>query len=164
MSSIIIQTCTPEQTQELGEVIGRKAQPGDIYLLTGPLGAGKTCLAQGIARGLDVPGRLRSPTFVLMTRHQGRLVLNHLDLYRIDDPLEAWELGMDEQLFGDGVSVVEWADKAQQLFPPDCCRAELEYCPDRSARNVTLTAASARYEPVLQCLAAAFPSAREVTQ
>ena len=158
MSSIIIETQTPEQTEELGEVIGRKAQPGDIYLLTGPLGAGKTCLTQGIARGLEIPGRLRSPTFVLMTRHHGRLVLNHLDLYRIDDPLEAWELGMDEQIFGDGVSVVEWADKAEHLFPPDSCRAALEYCPNRSARKVTLTATSARYDSVLQCLAAALPS------
>ena len=163
-SSLRIQTQGPEQTQALGEVVGREAQPGDIYLLTGPLGAGKTCLTQGIGRGLDVPGHVRSPTFVLMSRHQGRLVLHHLDLYRIDDPWEAWDLGVDEQLFGGGVCVVEWADKAAELFPPECCCIAMEYGPGENQRSVTLSATSPRYRGVLQRLAAAFPMAEEAAR
>ena len=157
-----IQTNGPEETQRLGEVIGRQAQPGDIYLLTGPLGAGKTCLTQGIGRGLDVPGYVRSPTFVLMTRHRGRLVLHHLDLYRIEDPSEAWDLGLDEQLLGQDVSVVEWADKAGELFPPESCWISLDYGPEESQRKVTLSTTSSRYCTVLKRLGAAFPEIQEV--
>ena len=156
-----IQTESPGDTQKVGEIIGRNAGPGDIYLLTGPLGAGKTCLSQGIARGLDVPENLRSPTFVLMTRHQGRLVLHHLDLYRINEPWEAWDLGLDEQLMGDGVCIVEWADKAAELFPSESCWIELDYGPGESSRTLTITATPisgvvGRYEPLIQCLKAAF--------
>ena len=155
------ETSSPEETQALGEIIGRNSGPGDIFLLTGPLGAGKTCLSQGIARGLDVPENLRSPTFVLMTRHQGRLALHHLDLYRINDPWEAWDLGLDEQIMGDGVCVVEWADKAAELFPADSCWIELDYGPEESRRSLTITAnyiseAPSRYEPLIRRLKAEF--------
>ena len=160
--SFRIQTHGPEETQALGELVGRQAQTGDIYLLAGPLGAGKTCLTQGIARGLDVPGSLRSPTFVLMTRHQGRLVLNHLDLYRVGDSAEAWDLGIDEQLSGEGVCVVEWADKAEELFPPECCWITFAYGLKEDWRDLTLRALSSRYGALLRCLADAFPKAEEV--
>ena len=125
--SLRIRTNSPEQTQAVGRSIGEQAQAGDIYLLTGSLGAGKTCLTQGIAWGLDVPGYARSPTFVLMTRYQGRMVLHHVDLYRIGDPEEAWDLGLEEQLSSDGVCVVEWADRAAEIFPKDCLWIELSY-------------------------------------
>ena len=81
--SMRIRSSGPDFTQDLGRTIGEHASAGDIFLLTGPLGAGKTCLTQGIALGLGVEGYVRSPTFVLMTRHQGRLTLHHLDLYRM---------------------------------------------------------------------------------
>ena len=157
-----IQTESPKETQKVGEIIGRNARPGDIFLLTGPLGAGKTCLSQGIARGLEVPENLRSPTFVLMTRHEGRLVLHHLDLYRINDPWEAWDLGLDEQLMGDGVCVVEWADKAAEIFPVESCWIDLDYGTEESSRSLSLradpvSAGSDRYEPLIQRLKAAFP-------
>ena len=164
--SITIQTRTPEETRKLGELIGRQAQPGDIYLLTGPLGAGKTCLTQGVGLGLEVPDRLRSPTFVLMTRRQGRLRLDHLDLYRIEDPAEVWDLGVDELLFGEGVCIVEWADKAAELFPPESCWISMDYGsrgpnPEElefgeSLRTLTITGCSTRYESLLQLVAAAF--------
>ena len=153
-----IQTSSPDETQRLGELIGRQARAGDIYLLTGPLGAGKTCLTQGIGRGLEVPENLRSPTFVLMTRHQGRLLLHHLDLYRINDPWEAWDLGVDEQLFSGGVCIVEWADKAKDLFPPESLWLNLEYGADDSERLLTLTSSSPNYESLLKSLAGSFPS------
>ena len=105
----------------MGRHMGRNAVAGDIFLLTGPLGAGKTCLTQGVAWGLDVPGYARSPTFVLVTRHVGRLTLHHMDLFRIESPEEAWDLGMEELLSysgpSDDVCVIEWADKFEELFP-----------------------------------------------
>ena len=125
-------------TQDLGRTIGEHASAGDVFLLTGPLGAGKTCLTQGIALGLGVEGYVRSPTFVLMTRHQGRLTLHHVDLYRMGSPAEAWDLGLEDQLFGEGVCVVEWADRAAEIFPEDCLWIDLEYGSDPETREITL--------------------------
>ena len=160
-STLHIRTNNPEQTQEVGRVIGEQAGNGDIFLLTGPLGAGKTCLTQGIAWGLGVAEYARSPTFVLMSRYRGRLTLHHLDLYRINDPLEAWDLGLEEQLFGEGVCVVEWADQAAELFPEDCLWITLDYGPGQCHRTITLGEAPPRYRPVLEKLTA-FPMVGEV--
>ncbi len=135
--SIRIRTNSPEQTQAVGRSIGEQAQAGDIYLLTGSLGAGKTCLTQGIAWGLGVPGYARSPTFVLMTQYQGRMVLHHVDLYRIGNSEEAWDLGLEEQLTGDGVCVVEWADRAAEIFPQDCLWIELSHGGSVDCRDIS---------------------------
>ena len=160
-SSLYIRTNSPEQTQGVGRAIGEQAGKGDIFLLTGPLGAGKTCLTQGIAWGLGMAEYARSPTFVLMSRYRGRLTLYHLDLYRINDPLEAWDLGLEEQLFGDGVCVVEWADRAGELFPEDCLWIALDYGPGQCHRTITLGEAPPRYRLVLEKLTA-FPVVGEV--
>ena len=152
-----IRTNSPEQTQAVGRSIGEQAQAGDIYLLTGSLGAGKTCLTQGIAWGLGVPGYARSPTFVLMTQYQGRMVLHHVDLYRIDDSEEAWDLGLEEHLAGDGVCVVEWADRAAEIFPQDSLWIELSYGDSVDCRDISLEVSGAgsgegsttRYNPLL---------------
>jgi tRNA threonylcarbamoyladenosine biosynthesis protein TsaE len=157
-------TTSPEQTGNLGRTIGELAQPGDVYLLTGPLGAGKTCLTQGIARGLGIEGYVRSPTFVLMTRHTGgRLTLHHVDLYRVGGPEEAWDLGLDELLSGDGVCVIEWADRAEEVFPEDALWLELDYGSGVDDRTITVDAISGRYRALAQVLAAAagnLPEAR----
>ncbi|CAI8037356.1 tRNA threonylcarbamoyladenosine biosynthesis protein TsaE, partial [Geodia barretti] len=142
-----------EETQALGRILGEQTKPGDVYLLTGPLGAGKTCLTQGIAWGLGVVEYARSPTFVIMTRYRGRLTLYHFDLYRINDPLEAWDLGLDEQLFGDGACVVEWADQAEEIFPPDCLWIDLDYATDGAGRTITIDEAPPRYQAMLDALA-----------
>ena len=101
-----------EETLRIGAELGERLQPGDALLLTGDLGAGKTTLTQGIALGLGVAERPRSPTFVMATEYHGRLPLYHLDLYRVDELAELGDLGLDEYLNGDGVTVVEWADRA----------------------------------------------------
>ena len=124
-----------------------------MYLLSGPLGAGKTCLTQGLARGLGVEGYVRSPTFVLMTRHHGRLTLHHVDLYRIGSPAEAWDLGLDEQLFGDGVCVIEWAERAEELLPEDAMWMEFNYGDGEDSREIFLETESARYDALLDELA-----------
>ena len=125
---LTIQTNTAEETRRIGRIIGESAAPGDVYLLTGPLGAGKTCLTQGIAQGLNVDGHARSPTFVLMTRYHGRLTLHHADLYRIDHPAEAWDLGFEDIVAaGQDVLIVEWADRADEIFPEDALWIDLDY-------------------------------------
>ena len=161
--SLRIQTTSARETQEIGHIIGEQAQPGDVFLLTGPLGAGKTCLTQGIGRGLCVQEEVRSPTFVLMTRRQGRLTLHHLDLYRIENPWEVWDLGVDEQLFGEGVCVVEWADKAADLFPAESCWIALDYGHEEDSRTVVVSTTSARFRGMFERLAAAFSAAEEVS-
>ena len=114
---VSIESRIAEETLRIGKELGRRLQPGDALLLTGDLGAGKTTLTQGIALGLDIPERPRSPTFVIATEYEGRLPLYHLDLYRVEDLGELGELGLDEYLIGDGVTVVEWADRAPHAFP-----------------------------------------------
>ncbi len=134
MSTLNLYCETPEDTQSVGASIGACARPGDVVLLCGELGAGKTCLTQGIARGLGVDSYVRSPTFVLVTIHQGRLPLYHIDIYRLDQVAEVLDLGLEEYLAGDGVSVIEWADKAPEAFPDDCLRVTLDVQPNDSRR------------------------------
>jgi tRNA threonylcarbamoyladenosine biosynthesis protein TsaE len=108
---------SPEETQAVGERLGRTLGPGAVVAMIGELGAGKTCFLQGLARGLDVPGSVTSPTFVLVNRYRGRLPIHHLDAYRTDSLTELLDLGLDEMLHGDGVTVIEWADKLLPLLP-----------------------------------------------
>lgn len=117
--SLELTTHSPEETQEVGRRLGAALAGGEVLLLVGALGTGKTTLAQGIAQGLGIREYTKSPTFVLVNEYQGRLPLYHVDLYRIEGDLEAWELGLDEYLEGPGVCVVEWADRALRVFPSD---------------------------------------------
>jgi tRNA threonylcarbamoyladenosine biosynthesis protein TsaE len=102
---------TAEAMRALGQAIGRVAEPGDLFLLEGPFGAGKTTFVQGLAAGLDVDTPVSSPTFVLETQYRGRLRLYHVDLYRLErvEP-ELWA-SLGEDLYGDGVAAVEWAER-----------------------------------------------------
>lgn len=153
-----ITTASPEETRAVGRILGEQGKPGDVFLLTGPLGAGKTCLTQGIAWGLGVAEYARSPTFVIMTRYRGRLTLYHFDLYRINDPLEAWDLGLDEQLFGDGVCVVEWADRAAEVFPDNCLWLHLDYAADGQGRTIDIAEVPDRYRAAVAQLTAGVPA------
>ena len=160
-SNLTLHTESPEETQEVGRIMGVAAQPGDVFVLEGPLGAGKTCLVQGFAKGLDVTGFVRSPTFVLMSRHQGRLTLHHIDLYRIQDPEEDWDLGIEEQLFYDGVCMVEWAGQAGDIFPEGCLWVHLDYAAGITHRTITFSEGSARYQPMMQTLSETFSPVRD---
>ena len=125
-SSLKLTSRSPEETQQLGRIIGELARPGDIILLSGPLGAGKTCLAQGIAHGLGVSENAASPSYVLMREFAGRLPLYHMDLYRLDFK-EIDELGLDDYLYGRGVCVIEWAEKGEALMPAEHLNIKLAY-------------------------------------
>ena len=109
----------PAETRALGRALGRAAQPGTVLALSGPLGAGKTQLAKGVAQGLDVQSVVNSPTFVLMNEHEGRLRLFHIDAYRLDDPEEALAAGLLDERQADGVTVIEWADRLDGWLPEE---------------------------------------------
>jgi tRNA threonylcarbamoyladenosine biosynthesis protein TsaE len=114
-----------EATREIGARLGRAARPGDVIALYGDLGAGKTCFVQGVAAGLGVAGPVTSPTFVMVAEHAGRLPLYHVDLYRTNGLEEIAGLGLDELLDGEGVTVVEWAEKAEALLPARTLRVRI---------------------------------------
>jgi tRNA threonylcarbamoyladenosine biosynthesis protein TsaE len=145
---------SPEQTQAIGRILGEMARPGDVYLLVGDLGAGKTCLTQGILWGLGSDEYARSPTFVLVSQYQGRLTLYHMDMYRLDSFEDIVDLGLEEYLLDDGVSVVEWAEKAPGFFSEQHMRIRIEYI-DENIRRLTLTATDQRYTEALEAVKAA---------
>ena len=140
-----------EETLRIGETLGRLLMPGDALLLTGDLGAGKTTLTQGVALGLDIPERPRSPTFVMATEYHGRLPLYHLDLYRVEDIAELGELGLDEYLISDGVTVVEWADRAPHAFPQHGIWVDLQPSGE-DARAITVSCAEPRNAALVEWL------------
>ena len=109
---------SPAETQRIGEALGKQLKPGDVVATIGELGAGKTCFLQGLMRGLGVTETVTSPTFVLINQYRGRLLVYHLDAYRTESLTELLDLGLEEFLYGDGVTVVEWADKLLPLLPP----------------------------------------------
>jgi tRNA threonylcarbamoyladenosine biosynthesis protein TsaE len=121
---------SPEQTQKFGVSIGELALPGDIFLLVGDLGTGKTCLTQGIAWGLGIKEYAVSPSFVLIRELNGRLPLYHIDLYRLDHIEEIAELGLDDYLYGQGVCVVEWAEKGLAVLSPEHLLIQISYLSD----------------------------------
>lgn len=142
---------TAEDMRALGARLGERLAAGDVLLLRGPLGAGKTTLVQGLAIGLEAADLASSPTFVLANEYPGRLPLYHLDLYRLDDPAEIEEIGFEEYLYGQGVTAVEWPDQAQGLLPAESLSITIAIRPDES-RQVELRAAGARYEALLESL------------
>jgi len=115
-----------QRTCMLGVALGELAEPGDVILLTGELGAGKTCLTQGIAQGLGIEDGVTSPSFVLLREHEGRLPLYHIDFYRLNTIEEMASLGLDDYLYGTGVCVIEWADQGMDVLPDEHLLVEIE--------------------------------------
>jgi tRNA threonylcarbamoyladenosine biosynthesis protein TsaE len=148
MSTLELVSHSPEETQKLGRRLGEVAQPGDVFLLVGDLGSGKTCLTQGIAWGLGIKEYALSPSFVIIRELYGRLPLYHIDLYRLDRIEESMDLGLDDYLYGRGVCVVEWAEKALSLMPPERLLIRLDYLSD-TERRFRLEASGQRYSKIV---------------
>lgn len=127
-------TKSDAETMLFSEKLGRHAQPGDLFAVTGDLGAGKTVFAKGIAKGLEVPEEITSPTFTLLETYDGRLMFYHFDLYRIENRNEFNNLNFEEYWEGAGVSVVEWADKAAGLLPLNSINVNIEYLSENERR------------------------------
>ena len=144
MSVISLTSDSPEETQRLGRRLGELASPGDVFLLVGELGAGKTCLTQGIAWGLGTEEYALSPSFVIMRELHGRLPLYHIDLYRLDTIEESIDLGLDDYLYGEGVCVVEWAEKALSILPEKRLLIRIGYLSD-TGRSFAIEPHGQRY-------------------
>ena len=142
---------SPEQTQKFGVLIGQLALAGDIFLLVGALGAGKTCLTQGIAWGLDIKEYALSPSFVIVRELYGRLPLYHIDLYRLDHIEEIAELGLDDYLYGNGICVVEWAEKGLNILPTEHLLIQINYLSD-TERSFQLKPDGKRYLEIVRQL------------
>jgi len=132
-----------EQVTEYGRELGARLGPGDVVALIGELGAGKTTLAKAIAEGLGVTEPVTSPTFILACEYRsGRLPFYHLDVYRLGEPeeKELAELGFEEFIYGNGVTVIEWADRIEGLLPENMIWITLDYTDDPDTRLLEVRA------------------------
>ena len=127
IQQMVTETRSPEETYALGEKIGKAAQPGQIYTLTGDLGVGKTVFTQGVAAGLGITEPVSSPTFtIVQVYEEGRLPFYHFDVYRIGDVEEMDEIGYEDYIYGDGVSLIEWADLIREILPEHYTEVKIE--------------------------------------
>lgn len=152
---------SPEATRELGRALGASCAGGEILLLNGDLGSGKTCFAQGLALGLGIPAEMRiaSPTFTIHAEYAGRLYLNHLDLYRLETPFQLDGLGIEDMLADPGaVTAVEWPDLMTPLLRGERLEIALADIGD-SSREFAATAFGPRHRELLSRWIAAAPSA-----
>jgi len=140
----------PAETRRIGARLGRLLQPGDVLLLQGELGSGKTVLAQGIGLGLAVREPVKSSSFVLLNEYHGRLTLYHADLYRLDDPSEVAELALEE-VAAPGVLAVEWPERAWEELPPEHLLVRIEE-EDARGRRLMIVARGERYEELARRL------------
>lgn len=149
-----LSTDAPQQTRLLGERLGRLLQSGDLICLEGDLGTGKTCLTQGIGRGLGLDVAITSPTFIIVNEYRlpnRRYRLYHIDLYRVQSLAEAFVTGLDGYIYGDGICVIEWAERVQELLPADRLWITIHYL-DATKRDLNLEAQGERSQALLQQL------------
>ncbi|MGB9779890.1 tRNA (adenosine(37)-N6)-threonylcarbamoyltransferase complex ATPase subunit type 1 TsaE [Caldanaerobacter sp.] len=139
-----------EDTKRLGEKIGKLLRKGDIVLLYGDLGSGKTVFAKGIGKGLGVREEITSPTFTLVNEHLGREKFYHFDLYRIEDYSELYEIGYEEYFYNDAVCAVEWPERLGPLIPDERLEVFIEKGEKEDLRIITLKAFGKRYEELLK--------------
>lgn len=130
-------TTSEEETLRLAEALGKRARGGEIFALFGELGTGKTIIAKGIARGLGIEEVITSPTFNLLEIYQNEFPLYHFDLFRVEKDDEFDQLSFEEYWEGDGISVIEWADRALLRLPPSAIRITIEYIND-TRRRITI--------------------------
>ena len=138
---IIIETKNAKETFQLGEKIGEKALPGQIYTLNGDLGVGKTVFTQGVASGLGIREPVNSPTFTILQEYEGgRLPFYHFDVYRIGDIEEMEEIGYDDYFFGEGICLIEWAQLIEEILPENVISVTIEKNPakDFDYRKITI--------------------------
>jgi len=140
-----VTTSSPSATEALGRRLGARLRAGDVVALVGPLGAGKTVLARGIAEGAGARGGIASPSFVIVREYPGPVRVYHADLYRLEGAAEVAELGLDE-LAAQGILIVEWADRAGALLPGPAIRVVCDFAEGETARVFTVEAPPALAE------------------
>lgn len=119
-------TNNENETYNIGIKIGKQLKAGDILSLNGDLGAGKTYLTKGIAKGLGIEDYITSPTFTILNEYEGRIPLYHFDVYRINDVEEMYEIGFEEYLYGNGVCVIEWGSMVEEILPKNAINIKIK--------------------------------------
>jgi len=152
MTTVVVHAHNEAETVALGAKLGSMLQPGDIIALTGELGAGKTTLTKGIARGAGVEAEVYSPTFTLIHEHRGRIPFYHVDLYRLESENLMPDIGIEEYLYGSGVTVIEWSERMGSLLPDSALRVRLS-ADDDTGREIELSSSSPRWTDVIKELA-----------
>lgn len=149
-----LKTQSAEQTDRFGRQLGQLLNAGSLILLRGDLGAGKTCLATGVARGVGVDDStpVTSPTYTLLNSYLGRIPLYHFDLYRLGSEDELLDLGFDEYFYGDGIALVEWPERCSELMS-SALIVDLSYVDDEVRElTVTISGPAENYRPVVERL------------
>ena len=148
--STILYTSDPEETIQLGQCIGEVLRPGSVIGLCGELGTGKTHLIKGLARGLGVDERyyVTSPSFTIINEYPGRIPLNHLDLYRLENTDQMEELGYEEYFYSEGVTVIEWAEKVLPLLPENRLMVEISHLSE-NRRKFKITGRGHPYQDIV---------------
>ncbi|WP_318664609.1 tRNA (adenosine(37)-N6)-threonylcarbamoyltransferase complex ATPase subunit type 1 TsaE [Treponema sp.] len=140
MKSLTLYSSNADETIELGRKIGSMLHKGDILAMQGTLAAGKTTITKGIAESLGVTDVITSPTFCLISEYEGKMPLYHLDVYRLEGSEDFINLGTDDMLYGDGVSIIEWSEKIMDELPKDVITIKLEpECDGSTKRKITIT-------------------------
>ncbi len=141
---------TPQETERIGSLVGEMLKGGDVIALSGELGTGKTTLVRGIAQGMKFDKEeVASPSFTLINEYDGPLPLFHIDLYRLESEQELYEIGYEEYIRGNGVVVIEWADKVHQAIPQESLWIILRYL-DAKRREIVMKAQGNRYEKMIE--------------
>jgi len=145
LASIKLKSDSSEYTIHVGRIIGATAERGDVVALSGDLGTGKTCLTQGIARGLEVPEvyPITSPTFTLINEYPGRCILYHFDIYRLTGAKDLEDMGYEDYFYGNGVTVIEWAERINSILPPNALFVQMNYLGEND-RELILTGSENR--------------------
>ena len=143
-SSLQIKTGSPEQTKAWASEWVRQQPAGTVIALHGDLGAGKTCLVQGLAVGLGVTGPVHSPTFTLINEYKGKLPLYHLDLYRLQGENDALDIGIEQYLESDGITAIEWADRIPKILPANTVHIQISYGDDIQSRLIQVSTSGAK--------------------
>ncbi|MDD3036236.1 MAG: tRNA (adenosine(37)-N6)-threonylcarbamoyltransferase complex ATPase subunit type 1 TsaE [Candidatus Saccharimonadaceae bacterium] len=139
-----------KDTEDFGEKLGKLLKTGDIVCLNGDLGAGKTTLTKAIGVGLGVDEYITSPSFTLINQYRGRVMVYHYDVYRLEEVDELYDLGFDEYFYGDGVSIIEWADKIEKFIPEERIEIQLEKTDNPDERILHISGNGNRYEEIVK--------------
>lgn len=139
-----------DDTKEFGESLGKRLKKGDILCLNGDLGAGKTTLTKSIGIGLGVEEYITSPTFALINEYRGNLPVYHFDVYRLENVDELDDLGFDEYFFGEGVCIIEWAEKIEKMLPKEIIVLDIGKGETVDKRIVSISGKGNRYKEVLE--------------
>jgi tRNA threonylcarbamoyladenosine biosynthesis protein TsaE len=143
--TVVATTASVDATRDLADAVSALARPGDVIVLAGDLGAGKTAFVQGFGRGLGVTDRITSPTFTLVHVYEGRLPVHHLDVYRLEQMNEALDLGLPEMLDEGGVVLIEWGDAILPMLPHDLLEVRLTFGMGDDDRHVAFRAVGAAW-------------------